>query len=142
MKPQLRNVLLYCATSAGLLLSAPGARAAELADFCWQTETGTTLRFSLTQSGAGHFTYTGSFDDGDGASFAIMGQVSTTANPIAGSFSGSKSTASTFKTSIWQVSLSPTLAGSAEGIVQVYDRTLDTVTTVHRTHTLTPVSCP
>jgi hypothetical protein len=144
MNALLRSGLLYCTVLGGLLLPASGAAAAELGDLCWRTDTGTVLRFSLTQSGAGHFTYTGLFDDGDGATFSIMGQVqfSNAANPIAGSFSGSKSTASNFKTSIWQVSFSPTLTGSAEGIVQVFDRASATVSSVYRTHTLTPAPCP
>lgn len=146
MKTRIRNVLLYCVTWGSLLLlPAAGAAAAELGDFCWQTEAKTTLRFSLSQSGTNHYTYTGLFNDGDGASFAIMGEVSSAGDPIVGSFSGSKSTDSQFKTGIWQVSLSPAspaLDGSAEGIVQVYDRASATVTTVHRTHTLTRTQCP
>lgn len=140
MRRQLRNVVLYCATLGSLLLPAAAA-ATELGDFCWLTDRGTRLRLSLTQTGTSNYTYTGLFDDGDGVSFAIIGEVSTAGGSILGSFSGSKSTASNFKTGIWQVSFSPTLVGSAEGIGQVYDRATQTVATVYRTHSLAPTPC-
>jgi hypothetical protein len=140
----LRNLLLSCATLGSLLLPAAEAAATEFGDFCWLTDQGTVLRFSVSQSGASHYTYTGLFDDGsgDGVSFAILGVVSVTGNTLIGSFSGSKSTPAKLKTGIWQLTLNAsTFAGSAEGIRQSYDRTTQTTSTDYRTHALTLTPC-
>ncbi|MBZ0093672.1 MAG: hypothetical protein K8F27_15815 [Sulfuricellaceae bacterium] len=142
MKKGFRRALLCCVAAGSLLLAVADAAAAELGDLCWLTDKGTMLRFSITQSGAGHYTYTGLFDDGDGASYSIIGQVAATGNTILGSFNGSVSTASSFKTATFQVTFGPTLAGSAEGIRQKYDRVSGLTSTDYRTHTLTPTGCP
>ena len=138
------GLLVSGALVAGLLVPTGQAFAAELAELCWLTDRGTILRLAVTQSGASHYTYTGFFDDGDGASYAVVGQASQLGSTIEGSFSGSLSTPSAFKTGIWHVSFSPALAISMEGIRQVYVRGTDPalVNTAYRTHTATPTPCP
>lgn len=137
------RVLLCFTITGNLLLAAWNATAAELGDVCWQTEAGTTLRFSVSETGPGHYTYTGMFDDNDGAAFAISGHVESSGGTLIGSFSGAKTAATTFKTAIYRVTFDPvTFAGSAEGIRQRYDRSTTSVSTDYRTHTLTYTTCP
>lgn len=140
MTHRIRMLLAACAVA----LASPAAGAAELGDFCWLTDTGRLMQFSLTQSGTGHYTYTGFLDDGDGISYAIVGQASQLATGIEGSFSGSLSTATTVKTGIWHVTLTSALNATIEGIRQVWVRGTDpgTVTSAYRTHTAVPTSCP
>jgi hypothetical protein len=141
---KLSRAFLACCVATGALAS-PAARAAELGDFCWQTDTSTLMRFSVTQSGTGHYTYTGLLDDGDGVSYAIVGQASVLASGnIEGSFSGSLSTATAFKTGIWHVTFTPDMNATIEGIRQVWQRVNDpsVVTSAYRTHTATPLACP
>jgi hypothetical protein len=140
---KLSRAFLACCVAAGSLAQA--ARAAELGDFCWQTDANTVMRFSVTQSGSGHYTYTGLLDDGDGVSYAIVGQASVLASGnIEGSFSGSLSTATAFKTGIWHVTFTPNMNATIEGIRQVWQRVNDpsVVTSAYRTHTAIPVACP
>lgn len=137
-----KRILLQYATAVCLFLTALNAGAVELGDLCWNTEVGTLLRFSVTQSGTNHYTYTGLFDDGDGVSFAIIGAVANVGGSFVGSFSGSKSTATMFKTGIFRVTFNSSLVGTAEGIREAYDRTTLAVSTDYRTHTLTPTTCP
>lgn len=142
MTHRFRTLLACCAVA----LASPAAGAAELGDFCWLTDVGTLMRFSLTQSGTGHYTYTGAFDDGgDGTSYAIVGQASVLAdNTVQGSFSGSLSTPTKFKTGIWHVTLTSTLNATIEGIRQVWLVGTDPalVTSAYRTHTAVPTTCP
>jgi hypothetical protein len=137
------RMLFACCVIA---LASPAAGAAEMGDFCWQTDVGTLMRFSLTQSGTGHYTYTGFLDDGgDATSYAIVGQASQLADgSVEGSFSGSLSTATTFKTGIWHVKFTPTLDATIEGIRQVWLRGTDQalVTSAYRTHTAVRTTCP
>lgn len=137
-----QRALLCLATMGSLLLPGRDAAASELGDFCWLTGTGQLMRFSVTQSGASHFTYTGIFSDADGDKFAISGHVEIENGTLVGSFSGSKTTASDFKTAIYRVTLNGNLAGFAEGIRQKYDRMTTYISTDYRTHTITPTSCP
>ena len=139
MKAAIRGIALFTMFSA---LFTGATWAAELADVCWTTDRGTPLRFSITQSGTNHYTYTGIFDDGDGVSFAILGEVAVSGAAIVGSFSGSKSTASVFKTGIWRLTLDSNLAGTVEGIRSAYDRSSAGISTDYRTSVLTPVACP
>jgi len=126
-----------------LLLVGWNANAVELGDFCWNTEQGRLLRFSVSEAGVGHYTYTGVFTDTDGADFAVIGHVRLVGGVLIGSFSGSKSTVSDFKTGIFSVTLNPvTLIGSAEGIRQMYVRGSATLSSDYRTHTLTHTLCP
>lgn len=138
--------MLVCFTMIGYLLFAGGgvvATATEIADVCWLTEAGTVLRFSVSEAGPGHYTYTGMFDDNDGAAFAISGHVESTGGALVGSFSGAKTTAETFKTAIYRVTFDPgTLVGTGEGIRQRYDRSTASISTDYRIHTLTSTSCP
>ena len=142
MTNRIRALLACCAVA----LASPAAGAAEMGDFCWLTDAQTVMRFSLTQSGTGHYTYTGAFDDGgDGISYAIVGQASLQANgTIEGSFSGSLSTPAKFKTGIWHVTFTPTLDATIEGIRQVWLVGTDPalVTSAYRTHTAVPTPCP
>jgi hypothetical protein len=137
------RMLFACCVIA---LASPAAGAAELGDFCWLTDSGTLMRFSLTQSGTGHYTYTGFLDDGgDGTSYAIVGQASQLPDgTIQGSFSGSLSTATTVKTGIFHVTFTPSLNATIEGIRQVWVRNTDPalVTSAYRTHTAAPTTCP
>jgi len=144
MNKGLRNVL-FCAALAGLLGPAATASASELGDFCWLTDRGTLLRFSVTQSGPTHYTLTGLFDEGEGFSYAIIGEAAVNGAAIDGSFTGSLSTADAFKTGIFHVSINPqTLAATLEGIRQVWVRGTDPalVTSGYRTHTATATPCP
>lgn len=134
--------LVSCAATAILLLAGGAAAAAEIGNVCWQTEKGTLLRFSISEAGAGHYTYTGMFDDGDGARFAISGAVEIDGNTLVGSFSGSKTTSSDFKTAIYRVMFDGNLVGTAEGIRHKYDRSGAFVSSDYRSHTLTPKPCP
>ncbi len=122
------------------------AAAEEIAQVCWLTEQKTLLRFSVTQTAPTHFTYTGIFDDGDadGAHYAISGAVEVTSDgSLVGSFSGSKSTSSNFKTAIARVTIDPvSFAGSVEMIRNKYDRQSMATTTDYRTRTLTKTDCP
>jgi hypothetical protein len=141
MTPCIRTLLASCA----VVLASPAAVAAELGDFCWLTDSGRLMRFSLTQSGTGHYTYTGFLDDGDGTSYAIVGHASMQPdNTVEGSFSGSLSTATTVKTGIFHVTFTPTLNATIEGIRQVWVRNTDPalVTSAYRTHTAAPTTCP
>jgi hypothetical protein len=143
MTKWLRALLAGCVAVAGLGWSAAGA--AELGDYCWLTDKGTVMRFSLTESGTGHYTYTGLLDDGDGVGYAIIGQASVLASgAIEGSFSGSLATATTFKTGIWHVTFTPALNATIEGIRQVWVRGTDAalITSGYRTATATPTTCP
>jgi hypothetical protein len=138
------RILLACCAAAGGLGWAP-ARAVELGDYCWRTDTNTLMRFSLTQSGTSHYTYTGVLDDGDGVSYAIVGQAEVQADgTVEGTFSGSLATTTTFKTGIWHVTFTPALVATIEGIRQVWVRGTDAalVTSAYRTHTANPVACP
>ena len=123
--------------------------ASELGDLCWLDSKGGLLRFSITQSGINHYTYTGQFDDdGTGAFYALVGEVEiSTSGSITGSFTGSKSTASYFRTGIWLVNFSTNLTGNVTGIRQTYPLTngVDmggTVVTDYHTTTVTPTTCP
>ena len=100
------------------------------------------MRFSITQSGTGRFTYTGIFADNDGGNFAIIGQLEAVNGGLVGSFSGSKTTASDFKTAIYRVVFDGNLVGTGEGIRQKFDRQSNLVTTDYKNHTLTPRACP
>jgi hypothetical protein len=135
--------LALCALA---LLPGSGTLAAELGDFCWLTDSGKLLRFSVTQSGTTHYTYTGNFDDGDGVGYDIIGQASTVGSSIKGSFSGSLSTAGVFKTGIFHVTINPvTLAATIEGIREAYVQGADPntgVTTSYRTHAASATPCP
>lgn len=131
----------------GLGLASMNAVATELGDLCWLTAKGGLMRFSITQSGVGHYTYTGFFDDGDGAYYALIGEVEETAGSISGNFSGSKTTASYFRTGIFLVTLSPNLSGNVTGIRQTYPLSngVDvggSVVTDYHTTTVTPTTCP
>lgn len=128
---------------ANLLFAGGSATAAELGNVCWLTEAGTLLRFSVTEAGPGRYTYTGIFDDNDGAAFAISGHAEAIGGVLIGSFSGSKTSAGTFRTAIYRVTVDPgTLAGSGEGIRHSYDRLTASVSTAYRSHTLAPTPCP
>jgi hypothetical protein len=143
MTKSLRALLAGCVAAGALACSAAGA--AELGDYCWLTDQGRVMRFSLTESGTGHYTYTGVLDDGDGIGYAIVGQASVLANgSIEGSFSGSLSTAGAFKTGIWHLTFTPTLNATVEGIGQVWIRgtSASIVQTAYRTGTATPMTCP
>jgi hypothetical protein len=146
MNQWLRKLSAGVALCGLALLPGSGAAASELGDFCWLTDSGKVLRFSVTQSGTSHYTYTGNFDDGDGVSYDIIGQASAVGTLIKGSFSGSLSTAGLFKTGIFHVTIStPTLTATIEGIREVYVQGADPntgVTTSYRTHTATPTTCP
>lgn len=129
--------------AASLLLTGSAALATELGELCWMTERGTLLRFSVSEAGPGHYTYIGTFDDADGAAFAIVGHVAVSGGALVGSFSGAKSSADKFKTAIYRVAFDPaTLAGTAEGIRHsansVYGATANGE---YRVHTLTPTRC-
>lgn len=138
-----KRALLCCATVGSLLLSAWGAAATELGDFCWQTDAGDLLRFSVSQEGPTRYTYTGIFVEPDGVAFAVIGHVGLSGDTLVGSFSGAKTTSSDFKTAIFRVTFDPgTLVGSGEGIRQKYDRMTTGVSTDYRTRTLTPAPCP
>ncbi len=138
-----QRAFVYCTIIGNLLFVGGNATAAELGNLCWLTESGTLLRFSVSESGPGHYTYTGMFDDSDGAAYAISGHVESSGGTLIGSFSGAKTTTDTFKTAIYRVTFDPsTLAGSGEGIRQRYDRTTTNISTDYRTHTLTYTSCP
>ncbi|MEK7259120.1 MAG: hypothetical protein AAB211_04910 [Pseudomonadota bacterium] len=108
------------AALASLLVSSlwlQSAAADELAQVCWLADGKYLVRFSVTQTAPTRFTYTGIFNDGeDSAHYAITGAVEVTpAGPLVGSFSGSKSTAESFKTAIAAVNIDPaTFAGSVE----------------------------
>ena len=139
-----KGIVLCLATIASMLLAVADAAATELGDVCWTTEKGTLLRFSVSEAGPGHFTYTGMFDDGDGAAFAIVGHVALSGGTLIGSFSGAKTSADKLKTAIYRVAFDPgTLAGSAEGIrhssANVYG---SPASGEYRSHALTPASCP
>ena len=71
-----QHALLSFATMGSLVMPGWDAAAAELGDFCWLTESGQLLRFSVSQSAPTHFTYTGAFSDNDGANFAILANLS------------------------------------------------------------------
>lgn len=138
-----KRALLCCATMASLLLAGWDVAAVEVGDFCWNTESGKLLRFSVSEAGTGHYTYTGMFTDTDGADLAIIGHVRVEGGALIGSFSGSKTTPSVFKTFIHSVTFNPsTFVGTSEGIRHSYDRSTTIVSTEYRTHTLTPTSCP
>lgn len=139
-----KHTLLCFAAAGGLLVMGIDATAAELGEICWMTEKGTLLRFSVSESGPGHYTYTGTFDDADGAAFAIVGHVAVSGGALVGSFSGAKSSPSDkFKTAIYRVSLDPgTLAGTAEGIRHSANPAYGSAASgEYRTHTLTPTRC-
>lgn len=137
-----QRTLLCCATMGNLLFAGGNAVATELGTLCWQTESGNLLRFSVSEAGPGHYTYTGMFADTDGAEFAIVGHVEATGGALVGSFSGAKTTADNFKTAIYRVTFNPgTMVGFGEGIRQRYDRASTNVSTEYRTHTLTPTTC-
>jgi len=126
-----------------LLLAGWNATAAEIGDFCWQTEAGQLLRFSVSEAGQGRFNYMGMFEDTDGADLAISGHVAVVGNALIGSFSGSKTTSSNFKTAIYRVTFDPTtFAGSAEGIRHKYDRQTQIVSAEYKNHTLVLITCP
>jgi len=136
---------LFCfMTTAILFLTGMNASAAEIATLCWiTTDNGNLMRFAISQPGPTDFTYTGIFTDTDGVAFAIIGDVALNGNSLVGSFSGSKSTTSIFRTGIWRVTLDPTtLAGTVEGIVQTYDRTALTITPGYKFHNVTLTTCP
>ena len=135
---------LFCSATTGmLLLGGWDAAALEIGDYCWNTESGKLLRFSVSEAGTGHYTYTGMFTDTDGAGLAIIGHVRVEGGALVGSFSGSKTTPGVFKTFIHSVTFNPgTFVGSSEGIRHSYDRLTTTVSTEYRTHTLTPTTCP
>lgn len=138
-----KGVLSRCAMAGILLLGGWDAAALEIGDYCWNTESGQLLRFSVTEAGAGHYTYTGMFADTDGAGLAIIGHVRVEGGTLVGSFSGSKTTPGVFKTFIHSVTFNPsTFVGTSEGIRHSYDRLTTSVSTEYRTHTLTPASCP
>ncbi len=126
------------------------AAASELGDLCWLDSKGGLLRFSVTQSGTNHYTYTGQFDDdGTGAYYALMGEVEvSTSGSITGSFNGSKTTASYFRTGIWLVNFSQSLTtGNVTGIRQTYPLTNGVdmggaVVTDYHTTTVTSTTCP
>ena len=138
--------ILRCVAIAGsLLLAGADAAATELGELCWMTERGTLLRFSVSESGPGHYTYTGTFDDADGAAFAIVGHVSVAGGTLIGAFSGAKSSPSDkFKTAIYRVALDPgTLTGTAEGIRRSANPVYGSAASgEYRAHTLTPTHCP
>ncbi|HUY04191.1 MAG TPA: hypothetical protein VMV33_12990 [Rhodocyclaceae bacterium] len=139
----LQRALFCVITTAALFLTGMNANAAEIATLCWMTDNGNLMRFTISQPGPTDFTYTGIFTDTDNVEFAIVGDVVLESNSLVGSFSGSKSTTSIFKTGIWRVTLDPTtLAGTVEGIVQAYDRSLLTITPGYKFHTVTLTTCP
>ena len=125
------------------------AAADELGQVCWLADGKTLVRFSVTQTAPTRFTYTGIFNDGDGdgAHYAITGAVEITpAGPLVGSFSGSKSTAESFKTAIAAVNFDPTtFAGSVELIRNKYTHGVSPETamkTDYKKFTLVKTSCP
>ncbi|TRZ65809.1 MAG: hypothetical protein D4S02_07895 [Rhodocyclaceae bacterium] len=138
------RILLYVAIAGSMLLAGADAAATELGELCWMTEKGTLLRFSVSESGPGHYTYTGTFDDADGAAFAVVGHVSVSGGTLIGSFSGAKSSADKFKTAIYRVAFDPgTLAGTAEGIRHSANNAYGSPASgEYRIHTLTPTHCP
>jgi hypothetical protein len=143
MKNRVRALCACCVAAAAL--ASPAVRAAEMGDFCWQTDKFRVMRFSLTESGTGHYTYTGVLDDGDGASYAIIGQASVMpGGNVEGSFSGSVSTSLVFKTGIWHLTFTPSLDVTMEGIRQVWVHGTDPalVTSSYRTGTATLITCP
>jgi len=138
-----KHTLLRFATVGCLLLAGGDATATELGEVCWMTEKGTLLRFSVSEAGPGHYTYTGTFDDADGAAFAIVGHVAVSGGALIGSFSGAKSSVDKFKTAIYRVAFDPgTLAGTAEGIRHAAaDANGSAAAGEYRMHTLTPTRC-
>jgi hypothetical protein len=146
MSHRFRKLFVGVAFCGLTFMPVSGAVAAELGDVCWLTDTGRLLRFSVTQSGTNHFTYTGQFDDGDGVAYDLIGQASLVGDAIRGTFSGSVSTAGVFKTGIFQVTINPsTFAATLQGIREVYPQGADPntgVTTSYRTHTATFEACP
>lgn len=145
----MKTIAKFSASCGLLLLVAlwfKPAAAEEIAQVCWLTDKQTLLRFSVTQTAPTHFTYTGIFDDGDadGAQYAIIGAVETASGgQLVGSFSGSKSTSSHFKTGIARVTIDPvTFAGTVELNRIKYDRQSMVTTTDFRSNTLTKTDCP
>ncbi len=142
-----RRILLCIATLSGLCLAATSATATELGDLCWLTAKGSLLRFSITQSGMNHYTYTGLFDDGDGISYALVGEVELVGATLEGTFSGSKTTSTYFRTGTWEVNFSSNLVGSVTGIRQTYNFPSGTasipggVYVDYQTTTVTPTNC-
>ncbi len=135
------NRKMFALTVAcGLLLSVGRAEATELGDLCWLTAKGTLLRFSVTQSGVNHYTYTGLFDDGDGISYALIGEVALVGSNLHGVFTGSKTTPTYFRTGVWDVSFTTSLTGAVTGIRNTYLN--GSVVTDYQTTTVTPTTCP
>ena len=129
----------------GLLCSS--AQAEEFAQVCWLTETQSLMRFNVTQSGQGHYTYTGIFDDGDDedtAHYAITGSVEVESDgAMVGTFSGSKSTQGSLKTFVASVTLNATTLGGTVELNRIkYDRMTQVTKPDYRTHTLTRTTCP
>ncbi|MGZ5051379.1 MAG: hypothetical protein ACXWAS_10035 [Methylobacter sp.] len=126
--------------------------AEEIGNLCWY-KTGINgnelVRFSVTNTGAGHYTYTGIFEeadqDGDNSSirYAIIGEVELDGNSYVGSFSGSKSTDTFFKTFIARVTLNPRdMSGVVERIRHKVDKSSGAITSNYKTTTLVNVQCP
>ena len=137
---------LWCfVTTGALFLTGANAGAAELGTLCWLIDNGNLMQFTVSQPGpnTADFTYTGIFTDTDNVAFAIVGDVVLQNGSLVGSFSGSKSTTSIFKTGIWRVVLDPTtFGGTVEGIVQTYDKTALTIPPGYKFHTVALTTCP
>lgn len=150
MRVMKTNIRLLAALASFLVgsLWLQSAAAAELGQVCWLADGKNLVRFSVTQTAPTRFTYTGIFNDGeDNAHYAITGAVEITpAGPLVGSFSGSKSTAESFKTAIAAVNVDPiTFAGSVELIRNKYTHGASPETamkTDYRKFTLTRTDCP
>lgn len=150
MRVMKTNIRLLAAVANFLVgsLWLQSAAAAELGQVCWLADGKNLVRFSVTQTAPTRFTYTGIFNDGeDNAHYAITGAVEITpAGPLVGSFSGSKSTAESFKTAIAAVNVDPiTFAGSVELIRNKYTHGASPETamkTDYRKFTLTRTDCP
>ena len=151
MKSSMKTNFRLFASLATFLVSAiwlQFAAADELGQVCWLADGKNLVRFSVTQTAPTRFTYTGIFNDGeDNAHYAITGAVEITpAGPLVGSFSGSKSTAESFKTAIAAVSFDPaTFAGSVELIRNKYTHGASPDTamkTDYRKFTLARTNCP
>jgi hypothetical protein len=115
-----RRVLFYLAILGSLFLAAVDAMATELGDLCWLTDKNSLIRFSITQSGVNHYTYTGLFDDGDGVLYTVIGEVGLVNGILKGTFNGSKTTSSYFRTGTWEVDFTPALAATVTGIRETY----------------------
>lgn len=151
IKSAIKTNIRLLAALAGFLAGSlwlQSATADELGQVCWLADGKNLVRFSVTQTAPTRFTYTGIFNDGeDNAHYAITGAVEVTpAGPLVGSFSGSKSTAESFKTAIAAVNIDPaTFAGSVELIRNKFTHGASPETamkTDYRRFSLVKTNCP